>query len=666
MAKSADNGMLWALGAVGALALGSMVARGASTGCSSCGGPLRRGSRDVDVDGEEDVEAQGKGYLQKQRFDARAGFFVSIAKMEALDVGYDSFRERSLVASRSALRGGLTDPAFVRMEEAQWQACKRAGLGPVKGLLHFAKVQDPKHISDYAVDKTSDPVKQLDYAVDLYAKRAWTLHVLAETESLDPDSRLPVYTKAGTRAPVLFDGIDFQTTLPGKPSPKRVEGVTYLGEVTKERSMPHLEMWKRGVRVGYYFLADIGSLISSRGTRRVPLLTLTSKMSTVSFGLPAGSRLVGGTCPGADVKAQTGMVELDRTKVCDICYAMGANYGRANVMTQQEARKRWVEKLLEKGAETCGRHLAAMIDAYARYAMESKRQGIEIGVWDGKGIVVPSRAKGTTYAFPTQLSLASVGKTKLPKNTQDWFASKRINPGSVAGFFRIHDSGDFGVGASPASYIEAWRCAAQLLPQVQFWAPSRMWPMKRTLSTVTPEQKAWMGNNLDMAAKVSSVKPSWVERKVVSVGSANDVSEDRALLDTQCLSPGEVDDLERKTDEAKRVVNVPSAHQIRLLHQLADLRNFTLRPSGLYVRRSVSDPIVIPTFDGMVGSGVSAKENVSKKKTYPPMVDSRGVLAWQCPVYTKNAEGKEATSCQAANCRACWIAKDLPIFYGAH
>jgi hypothetical protein len=63
---------------------------------------------------------------------------------------------------------------------------------------------------------------------------------------------------------------------------------------------------------------------------------------------------------------------------------------------------------------------------------------------------------------------------------------------------------------------------------------------------------------------------------------------------------------------------------------------------------------------------VSAKENVSKKKTYPPMVDSRGVLAWQCPVYTKNAEGKEATSCQAANCRACWIAKDLPIFYGAH
>ena len=56
------------------------------------------------------------------------------------------------------------------------------------------------------------------------------------------------------------------------------------------------------------------------------------------------------------------------------------------------------------------------------------------------------------------------------------------------------------------------------------------------------------------------------------------------------------------------------------------------------------------------------------------MNDTRGVRAFQCPVYTKmrmkNAEGKvvekEAKSCRTANCRACWIGKELPIFYGAH
>jgi hypothetical protein len=52
----------------------------------------------------------------------------------------------------------------------------------------------------------------------------------------------------------------------------------------------------------------------------------------------------------------------------------------------------------------------------------------------------------------------------------------------------------------------------------------------------------------------------------------------------------------------------------------------------------------------------------------------RGREAYQCPVYTKekqiNPDGtvsyREAKSCQAANCRACWLATDLPIFYGAH
>ena len=44
-------------------------------------------------------------------------------------------------------------------------------------------------------------------------------------------------------------------------------------------------------------------------------------------------------------------------------------------------------------------------------------------------------------------------------------------------------------------------------------------------------------------------------------------------------------------------------------------------------------------------------------------------LAYQCPVYsTQMVDGKEkeAKSCHEANCRACWVLRDLPITYGAH
>jgi hypothetical protein len=67
------------------------------------------------------------------------------------------------------------------------------------------------------------------------------------------------------------------------------------------------------------------------------------------------------------------------------------------------------------------------------------------------------------------------------------------------------------------------------------------------------------------------------------------------------------------------------------------------------------------------------EEKIRKKPSlkYPQLssmqIDSTPAQeAYQCPVYTENAQGVEAKSCRTANCRACWILPELPIFYGAH
>ena len=77
MSKNTDNGLLWALGTAGALALGSMVVARASGSrsshsCSSCGS--------ANCATEKEDEARGS-YLLRQRFGARAGFVVPLSRI---------------------------------------------------------------------------------------------------------------------------------------------------------------------------------------------------------------------------------------------------------------------------------------------------------------------------------------------------------------------------------------------------------------------------------------------------------------------------------------------------------------------------------------------------------------------------------------------------------
>ena len=735
MANNESNGMLWALGAVGALALGGMVASRAgsrSGGCEVCGRSMGRGSFAK--------KPADQGYLQRQRYDAKAGFVVPLAKIEAINKVRGSFFENVYKDVRAALsKGGLQGSAFVAMEEAQRARMESYGMGPVKGMVGYGIVQPPRLIEDYVKEKVGDwaqgarrrareaaaksgtPVAQirtqqmdreaLRFAADLYVKRAWTLYVCEKTGHLQRDTRRSVYGKGEP----LYEGVTFQLVLPAAshlnapvgltgaakpmvlPETKRTKKVVDAEDnqneavaealedagadadarmLRKMDGMPYLQMKKDGQPVGLYFIADIGSMYFSLGMQFVPLLTTTSKMASPSFGIPAGRLAKGGTCQGASVMSQTAIAQLGgvERRICTVCYATSANYGYANNMTQQEARRLWVTQLLQtSGSEACGYNLAAMIEAYARHTKHTDRKNQEIGVWNGEGIVVPGKEiKGVPkYADPTPLQISQLGGRPVPENTQDFFRKRKTSTGSVTGFFRIHDSGDFGVGniARLITYTEAWGVAAKLLPNVFFWAPSRVWAVTHKFDDLKPAQLEWYEKNLRAAKSPGRI--TYETRDFVAVGSANQTRNGSANEDEVVeavpagMAPGEDTLGSLKSDEVNQVVNVPAKQQSEALKRLAELPNFTLRPSGLYIKRAEGEPVVIPVIEGMVGSGVAAQV---APNVYPSMVDSNGVEAWQCPVYTKQEVlgGKEAKSCRAANCRACWLAKELPVFYGAH
>ena len=377
--------------------------------------------------------------------------------------------------------------------------------------------------------------------------------------------------------------------------------------------------------------------------------------------------------------------------ICTVCYAMGANYGYANNMTQQAARKKWVEDLLKGvgGVEGCAANLAQMIWTYAKHTKHNQRSCQEIGVWEGGRILTPQgRSSKRTSVDSTPLRIQSlsihpmrvegdavvpqaqsVKQQSVPDDTVEFFNGlarrKVIGNGDVAGFFRLHDSGDFGIGGP---YQEAWVLAARSLPGVQFWAPTRQWGKLVPLNDA--EAKSWsakMRAFANFASRPSFSLRTWRRGSGVCW---KDVPEGSPIskASTTDLSPGEFLADEIGSDKFK--LFVPS-RSMSSLKDLASLPNFTLRPSSLYVRRTRSQPIAIPHIAGLnAGSGVAAKIDGQ----YPVMNDTRGVRAYQCPVYTKmdfKDEGgrvteKEAKSCRTANCRACWLAKDLPVFYGAH
>lgn len=229
------------------------------------------------------------------------------------------------------------------------------------------------------------------------------------------------------------------------------------------------------------------------------LFTMTTKMNCPSFSLPAGPPEEGGSCVAARTAkgGGTGLREPGKLYTCDQCYAFGANYAYAEVSFAQAARAYWVESSLR--ADPGGAQFVnAMVGGISEFARRTTfgeeglvRLRAEIGVWERGRLCVPiAESPGRARS---RIVLQPSFSTPLPPefgvpDSQAWLAAK-LSPreGDIAGFFRVHDAGDFNVGASPTiwiAYIRAWAQIARAFPSVMFWAPTRTWvlpPLRKVL-----------------------------------------------------------------------------------------------------------------------------------------------------------------------------------------
>lgn len=216
------------------------------------------------------------------------------------------------------------------------------------------------------------------------------------------------------------------------------------------------------------------------------VFTETSKMACPSFSLPAGPTTEAGTCPAANQSRKGGLREEGKVFVCSECYAFSLNYIFPNVALAQAARLMWVRRQVEEdpSGRMLGESFAAAIEDYARDATlcnapdgVGQRLVIELGVKERGRLCVPVRLPSVSGYRRMPCS------TPLPpesgfRDTDEWREANGVPEGAVCGFFRIHDSGDYGVLTKPSAwetYANAWKIAAESLPHVQFWVPTRMW-----------------------------------------------------------------------------------------------------------------------------------------------------------------------------------------------
>lgn len=156
------------------------------------------------------------------------------------------------------------------------------------------------------------------------------------------------------------------------------------------------------------------------------LFTWTSKMACPSFSLPAGPPAARGTCPASvkkDVIADGSYRQfhpgLNGSYVCETCYAGKNNYLQyKNISIGQMARYFWTVRALKRG----------------------------------------------TFVVDMTRAISALSSDR---KYRDLLASINVS----TDYFRIHDSGEF---FDPEYYL-AWCDVADNLPDVKFWAPTRLW-----------------------------------------------------------------------------------------------------------------------------------------------------------------------------------------------
>lgn len=189
------------------------------------------------------------------------------------------------------------------------------------------------------------------------------------------------------------------------------------------------------------------------------LLTLTTKMGCYSFNLPAGPAEHGGTCPASGLGFMFSSPERQAAQqrhlpvayprsvgegnfICNGCYALKGSYGSPNVMLGQEFKRQLVEIWLKAGSFE-----RIMTDMIKWAQQKSNRQ------YDN--------------AEKARAQLLEM----LPGYVEDMRPEMFI---PHPNFFRIHDAGDM----YSTRYAKAWmQVIERFKGDIQFWAPTRMWAL---------------------------------------------------------------------------------------------------------------------------------------------------------------------------------------------
>jgi len=472
--------------------------------------------------------------------------------------------------------------------------------------------------------------------------------------------------------------------------------------------------------------------------KRTPVFTKTSKMNTISFSIPAGPPFAGGSCLSAATSKMAANPALgvnDSTYVCQKCYALKNRYQMLDYVFSSAPRMNWITSTISDERNKgyyFGALMALAIESYCRYTYENGREVLEIGFIESNRIKY--RSSKSTYGHVEPCDITPNINKILPQqqrgmyNSQYWINFSKEN--DIAGYFRIHDSGDFSITTSPTTtklYIQSWGLVASCFPQVKFWAPTRLWSKQYISEDEIEDENAQI-----VSQQIKLFKKQLKQKLTPQIFNA---------LRTQ-----------KASIEAQGAKSLSSTYLDVFQAVCEDNPNLIIRPSGLTVispfnNRFIGIPEVYlfnPKYKNIsAGSGVNAvfvktqngtdftpaaykyigtdeayikykknggtdskdefKEKIKSflshyfglfyqrksfdelpKKCYTPIFPQSKIsrkkqqapsnplkdFVQQCPVDTKTDEtGNEISSnssCMGSSCRFCWLAKDNCVTYGEH
>jgi hypothetical protein len=222
----------------------------------------------------------------------------------------------------------------------------------------------------------------------------------------------------------------------------------------------------------------------SRGTADYEILSMlstNSKMACPTWDLPAGSPLVGGSCPGATA-GQT-IVPLEVREKINAQAQIG--YGDAPGLYRGKGSKKLLYQGQFEGGDL-GRSQVGPVGEPVRvtdticqicyaeggnYATVGPQLRELVCYWWSREMLKTRR--GTDEWISTMVR-AIQGLSWEHEEQVDPRTGKQIYP------VRVHSAGDF---FSPA-YTEAWLHVAARVPEIYFWAPTRTWAAQGWMGTI--------------------------------------------------------------------------------------------------------------------------------------------------------------------------------------